>query len=113
MSLNKTQLYLFQLLRTCSDKETWKKYFPRHQQSIIEVKQLKLDLLFILMSQVTWNLLMYLWCFVLFQDPSVTQVTNSSIEPVDQYNPFPTTVRHLKPVLLSSCCFIFLLHVHL
>ncbi|KAM4573616.1 secretory carrier-associated membrane protein 2 [Odontesthes bonariensis] len=24
-----------------------------------------------------------------FNDPSVTQVTNSSIEPVDQYNPFP------------------------
>nr|XP_057930966.1 secretory carrier-associated membrane protein 2 [Doryrhamphus excisus] len=26
-----------------------------------------------------------------FNDPAVTQVTNSSIEPIDQYNPFPAT----------------------
>lgn len=57
--------------------------------------------------------------FVVFQDPSVTQVTNSSIEPVDQYNPFParTTVRHLKDhflhvlLLILSCLLPFLVYL--
>uniref|UniRef100_A0A3Q3G1Y2 Secretory carrier-associated membrane protein n=1 Tax=Labrus bergylta TaxID=56723 RepID=A0A3Q3G1Y2_9LABR len=37
-------------------------------------------------------------CLVVLQDPSVTQVTNSSVAPVDQYSPFPK-VRHLKHML--------------
>lgn len=40
----------------------------------------------------------------MFQDPSVTQATNSNMEAVDQYNPFPPTVRHVAPP-----CFLFLL----
>lgn len=42
---------------------------------------------------------MFLLLFLLFfQDPSVTQVTKSNIEPVDQYNPFSAqpNVRHLE-----------------
>ncbi|MEQ2166860.1 hypothetical protein GOODEAATRI_032699, partial [Goodea atripinnis] len=38
-------------------------------------------------------------------DPSVTQVTNSSIEPVDQYNPFPQSndypATHTTPASTS------------
>ena len=29
------------------------------------------------------------WYVIVFQDPSVTQVTNSTMESVDQFNPFP------------------------
>ncbi|XP_047236644.1 secretory carrier-associated membrane protein 2 [Girardinichthys multiradiatus] len=40
-----------------------------------------------------------------FNDPSVTQVTNSSIEPVDQYNPFPQSndypATHTTPASTS------------
>uniref|UniRef100_A0A3P9LJQ8 Secretory carrier-associated membrane protein n=1 Tax=Oryzias latipes TaxID=8090 RepID=A0A3P9LJQ8_ORYLA len=41
-----------------------------------------------------------------FNDPSVTQVTNSSIEPVDQYNPFPQSndglAIHTTPAVLRT-----------
>ncbi|XP_028286231.1 secretory carrier-associated membrane protein 2 [Parambassis ranga] len=39
-----------------------------------------------------------------FNDPAVTQVTNPSIEPVDQYNPFPTNdglAAHTTPASTS------------
>lgn len=42
----------------------------------------------------------------MLQDPSVTQVTSSSVEPVDQFNPFPAhpTVRRLasSPLIIVS-----------
>lgn len=41
---------------------------------------------------------MFIVILLLFQDPSVTQVTKSNVEPVDQYNPFSAqpNVRHLE-----------------
>lgn len=49
-------------------------------------------------------LLLLTTCLLVFQDPSVTQVTNSNIEPVDQYNPFQT-VRFI--FFSSSTCCVF------
>lgn len=48
---------------------------------------------------------MNLVILVVFQDPAVTQVTDSSIQPADLYNPFSSqsTVR-----LLKCWCFFFL-----
>lgn len=50
------------------------------------------------------SMLLLLTCLLVFQDPSVTQVTNSNIEPVDQYNPFQT-VRFIS--FSSSTCCVF------
>uniref|UniRef100_A0A3B4WGR6 Secretory carrier-associated membrane protein n=1 Tax=Seriola lalandi dorsalis TaxID=1841481 RepID=A0A3B4WGR6_SERLL len=41
-------------------------------------------------------------CVVVLQDPSVTQMTNPSIEPVDQYSPFPATAAAAQANLLRQ-----------